>query len=254
MNQELLQKLDEKKRKIKELEPIPKEILEGLDSRFKLELTYNSNAIEGNILTLQETKIVLEKGITVLGKPLKDHIEAKNHKDAFELIKKIAASKKTSEIDENDILSIHKEILKGIDDNNAGIYRKAMVRILGSRAVFPNPLKVPELMEEFVKWLQNEKDLHPAHIAADAHFKLVEIHPFIDGNGRTARLLMNLILIQNGFPPAVILMEERKKYIDSIEKAHLENDFSDFYGIVIESVEKSLDIYAEAIKENIIYE
>lgn len=253
MDKELLKKLDEKKEKIKRLEPIPKEILEGLNWHFQVELTYNSNAIEGNTLTLKETAFVLREGLAVEGKPLKDHIEAKNHKEAFDFVKTLT-EKKSYQISENDILKIHREILKGIDDSNAGIYRKVMVRILGSRAVFPNPLKVPELMVEFTNWLQNEKNLHPVQVAADAHFKLVKIHPFIDRNGRTARLLMNLILMQNGFPPANILMEERKKYIDAVEKADLENDLSDFYDIIIETVEKSLDIYLEAIENKIKYD
>lgn len=254
MDQNLLKKLDEKKEKIKVLAPFPKDILEGLEKRFQIELTYNSNAIEGNTLTLKETKLVLEKGITVEGKPLKDHLEAKNHKEALELVKKISITKKIPEINEGDILNIHKIILKGIDDDKAGVYRKVMVRILGSRAVFPNPIKVPELMEDFINWLRVEKNLHPIQLAADAHLKLVSIHPFVDGNGRTGRLLMNLILMQNDFPAANILMTERKKYIDSVEKAQIENDIDDFYKIITDAVDRSLDIYLEALEKNIKYD
>lgn len=253
MNQTLLQKLDEKRNALDALRPFPKEILKGLNKRFQNELTYNSNAIEGNTLTLKETILVLEKGITVEGKPLKDYLEVKNHKAALDFLETLT-HKKSFEIQEADVLNIQKIILQGIDDDNAGIYRSVSVRILGSQAVFPNPLKIPELMEEFFSWLQTKCDIHTVQLAADAHYKLVTVHPFVDGNGRTARLLMNLILIQNGFPPANILMENRREYIDSLEKAHLENNLEDFYDIIIKAVDKSLDIYLEAIKKNIRYD
>ncbi|MCF7899708.1 Fic family protein, partial [Candidatus Babeliales bacterium] len=149
----------------------------------------------------------------------------------------------------DDILEIHRIILHDIDPANAGKFRTVMVRILGSNKIFPNYLKVPVLMDEFINWLSTVQD-HPVKIAAMAHFKLVNIHPFVDGNGRTARLLMNLILLQNGYPFAIIKKEDRKRYIDALEVAGSTNDFLQFNAIVFQAVEYGLDKYLEAISES----
>ena len=190
----ILQQLTEKKKKLDSFRPFPVELVKNLDEWYKIELTYTSNAIEGNTLTRQETAMVVEKGLTVEGKTLNEHLEAVNHAKAVNFVRELAENKKTKkEITENDILDIHRIILSGINNAYAGRYRDVAVRIAGSTAVLPNPAKVPELMEDFVKWLRGGEREHSVKISADAHFKLVSIHPFVDGNGRTARLLMNLI-------------------------------------------------------------
>lgn len=253
MSEELIKKLErisEKKKELDKFKPFPDDLVKNLEEWFRVELTYTSNAIEGNTLTRAETALAIEKNITAEGKTLNEHLEAVNHAEAVNFIKTIK-DKSPREISEQDVLDIHRIILQKIDDNNAGRYRNAAVRIAGSRVILPNPAKVPELMEEFFKWLHSQIEKDSIKLSADAHFKLVSIHPFADGNGRTARLLMNLILIQNGYPMAIINNENRKEYINAVEKGQLEGDLEDFYGIIFESVEKSLDIYLDAVKQSI---
>ncbi|TSC93887.1 MAG: Uncharacterized protein CEN87_716 [Parcubacteria group bacterium Licking1014_1] len=241
-----LQKLAEKKTRLDKYRPFPPELLKNLDEWFKVELTYTSNAIEGNTLSRQETALVVEKGITIDGKSITEHLEAINHALAIDFIKNLATSKRT-DFKEQDLLNLHQIILQKIDDTNAGKYRSVSVRIAGSNVVLPNALKVPELMAEFIDWLRrSSSNEYFVKIAADAHFKLVSIHPFIDGNGRAARLLMNLLLIQEGYPPALIRKEDRRIYINSVEKGQLQNELDDFYDIIYEAVDRSLDIYLDA--------
>lgn len=218
-----------------------RETLAALAEWFRVELTYSSNAIEGNTLTRAETAIVLEKGITVAGKPLKDHQEAASHAAAYDWVK-ARVSEKARPVDEATVLHIHKLILTGIDDRNAGIYRRVPVRIAGSRAVMPNPAKVPDLMDGFFRWLSSKPKLHPAELAAEAHYRLVTIHPFSDGNGRTARLLMNLILMQAGYPPAIIRPQERAAYINALEQAQTGGTIDDFEDVIAGAIERSLEI------------
>ncbi len=247
----ILEQLIEKKEKLDNLKPFPAELIKNLDEWYKIELTYTSNAIEGNTLTRQETAMVVEKGITVEGKTLNEHLEAVNHAKAVGFVKKLLENKKTrKEISESDVLDIHQMILKGINDAYAGRYRDVAVRIAGSNVVLPNPVKVPELMENFTKWLWNDSKEHPVKIAADTHFKLVSVHPFVDGNGRTARLLMNLILMQAGYPPAIIKTEDRKFYINAIEKGQLTEELDDYYKVIYEAIDSSLDIYLDALERS----
>jgi Fic family protein len=218
----------------------------SLEAWFDIELTYSSNAIEGNTLTRIETAEVIEKGINVSipGKPLKDLLEARNHQEALLYVKGLASKLKSHQfIRESELLTIHKTILKGIDDNWAGRYRQSEVFVKGSRTAFPYPEKVPFLMSEFYAWLNVTQGESPVKIAADAHYKFVTIHPFVDGNGRVARLLMNLVLAIHSYPMAVIKNEERSKYLSSLEKVQTTNDIDNFYHIVNNAVEKSLDAY-----------
>jgi len=238
--------LTQKKQRLDEYRPLPPELVRNLEDWFRVELTYTSNAIEGNTLSRQETALVVEKGITVEGKTLKEHLEAVDHVQALDFIKSLVDAKR-KDIFQKDILDIHKFILAKIDDTNTGRLRNIPVRIAGSRVIMPNPLRVPELMDEFEKWLRAENKDHPAKISADAHYKLVTIHPFVDGNGRTARLLMNLILMQEGYPPAIIRKEDRRRYINAIEKAQSGGSLKDFYELIYKAVERSLDIYLEAL-------
>jgi len=242
----ILALLEEKKQRLDSYRPFSADLAANQREWFRIELTYTSNAIEGNTLSRAETALIVEKGLTVEGKTLTEHLEAINHADAFDWIMKRIDSGK-QDITENTILDLHRLILQKIDDTNAGRFRTIPVRIAGSRAVMPNPMKVPALMSQFVSWLKN-CDGRPVTIAVDAHFKLVSIHPFVDGNGRTARLLMNLLLMQAGYPPAIIRKEDRRQYINSIEKAQLGGSLSDYYALIYESVNRSLDIYLNALE------
>lgn len=232
------------KKEIDSFRPFNADILENLSKWFEVELTYTSNAIEGNTLTRKETALVIEKGITVGGKTLTEHIEATNHKDALLKIKSMVLQKGFS-ID--DILAIHKIILNNIDDNNAGFIRRIPVRISGSSVVLPNYLKVPQLLENFIESLSSSNH-HPFLIAIDAHFQFVSIHPFTDGNGRTGRLLMNLLLMQNGYPPIIISPKERLHYIKSLEKGQLSEDLNDYYVMMYKAMLRSMQIYLKAFK------
>lgn len=238
-------KLTEKKQLLDSFRPLPPELVRNLDNWFRVELTYTSNAIEGNTLTRRETAIVIEKGLTVGGKSLKEHLEATNHAHALDVVHSLI-TQNPSQLSIKDILAIHSIILKGIDDDNAGHYRNVPVRISGSTVVMPNPRKVPELMEQFQQWLVEKHHLHPVAFAGEAHYQLVSIHPFVDGNGRTARLLMNLILLMHGYPPAIIRKRDRLAYINALETAQLGGSKVDYERLIIQAVDRSLDIYLKA--------
>lgn len=160
------------------------------------------------------------------------------------------AEGKTSDLSEGTVLNIHNTILRGIDDGNAGCYRSVPVRIAGSEVILPSPRKVPGLMTDFIGDIKSANDLHPVQLAAEAHYQLVTIHPFVDGNGRTARLLMNLILMQHGFPPALIRKRDRMPYISSLEKAQLGGSKEDYFKIIAAAVNRSLDIYLKALSDS----
>ena len=228
-------------------EGLPSALVKNLEDWFRVELTYTSNAIEGNTLTRSETALVVEKGLTVGGKSLQEHLEASNHAYALDWVRELAAQPDAVP-SENELLQLHALILRGIDDQHAGRYRDVTVMISGSSVLLPNPFKVPELMEEFIQWLASSTNLHPVELAAQAHYRFVTIHPFIDGNGRTARLLMNLILISHGYPPAIISKRDRLAYINSLEKAQLGGELDDYLKIIAKAVDRSLDIYLKAIK------
>lgn len=237
----------EKKRKLDRHRPLPDALVRNLDEWFRIELTYTSNAIEGNTLTRRETALVVEKGLTVGGKSLVEHLEAANHANVLDWVKEQIKHKHT-QIGNKDILYIHEIILKGIDDVNAGHYRSIPVRIAGSTVTLPNPLKVPDLMADFTLWIQHASGLHPIELAAESHYRLVTIHPFVDGNGRTARLLMNMILLMHGYPAAIIRKRDRLVYLSALEKAQLGGSKEDYLQLIAKSVERSLDIYLRAVK------
>ena len=236
------------KKELKELDQLKDQLneLRGLQSgkvarAFDIEYTYESNKIEGNTLTLQETALVIEKGLTVGGKTLNEHLEAVNHVYAIDYIKELAKEKQG--ITERDILQIHSLILKGIDNGNAGQYRKVQVLISGAKHVPPQPYLVPKQMEDLVIWYNENKDrLHPVVMSAEMHERLVTIHPFIDGNGRTARLLMNLILLQNGYPIAILKgdVESRLQYYNALEEAQTGNSKQPFIDLIIGNVKRTM--------------
>ncbi|PIO01888.1 cell filamentation protein Fic [Candidatus Micrarchaeota archaeon CG09_land_8_20_14_0_10_60_16] len=237
----------EKRRRLDALRPIPKAALEKLRERFELEWTYNSNAIEGNTLTLRETMLVLKEGVTIGGKSLREHLEVTNHKAAIDFVYGLLGKKRVSE---RDVLEIHALILDRIDAPNAGFYRRERVRISGSEYTPPSPEKVPSLMREFAETFKKEPEqpLAAIEFSAAAHFALVHIHPFVDGNGRTARLLTNLFLMRHGFPPAVILKTDRPRYYSALEAGH-KGDAQPFVELVARSVERSLDLYLEVLEK-----
>ena len=241
------EKLTAKKKLLDEYGPLPDALLSNLDKWFRVELTYTSNAIEGNTLGRRETALVVEKGLTVGGKSLLEHMEAVNHARALDWVKK-QAKRRPHSLTEEDILQIQYLIMKGIEDLNAGRYRVTPVRISGSAVALPNPRKVPDLMAGFAKWLKLATGLHPVELAAEAHYRLVTIHPFTDGNGRTARLLMNMILLMSGYPAAIIRKRDRLAYIDSLEKAQPGDSKDAYMKIVARAVDRSLDIYLKAVK------
>jgi len=245
----LLERIEEKKRKLDSCRPFPKESLARLRENVLVSLTYNSNAIEGNSLTLQETRLVLEEGITIGGKSLREHLEAINHKPALDVVE-AEAKAKSKNISEAFVSYLHAIVLKGISENYAGKYRDTNIRITGSAFTPPSFHQVPSLMHNFITEL-NEKarKTHPVETAAWAHFKLVDVHPFVDGNGRTARLLMNLILLKHGYPITIIQKAERKQYYRVLEQAHAGN-LTPFANFVARSVERSLNLYLEALEPN----
>lgn len=205
----------------------------------KTELAYTSNAIEGNTLTRKETELVIDDGITSTSKPIKDYIEAINHAKAFEKI--IVFLKENKNINENFMLDIHKIVLTGLDNDNAGFYRNCRVRISGSTVIMPNPLKVPDLMINFYNWLDENMDNEPL-TAILAHLKFVSIHPFVDGNGRCARLLMNTILLQFGFVPIVIRPTDRKRYLSVIENYQLKGDEKPYTNFMLNLLNRTMKV------------
>lgn len=243
----LLNQITRKKQTLDQLRPLAQDLVKNLDDWYRVELTYTSNAIEGNTLSRQETALIVEKGLTVSGKTLVEHQEAVNHAQAFDFVNTLAKNSR-AKFDEADVLDIHRLILQKIDDVDAGRYRTMAVRIAGSNVVLPNAAKVPQLMQEFIAWLNTNRVSHPVTLATDAHYKLVSIHPFIDGNGRTGRLLMNLLLLQAGYPPAVIRKADRLRYITALETGQLGGPLDAYYQLIYQTVEKSLDLYLKTVR------
>ncbi len=212
-----------------------------------LEWTYNSNSIEGNTLTLQETKVILEDGLTISGKSLREHFEAVNHQEAIEFIEKL--SKKNTPIELSNILDVHALVLSKIDKEFSGRFRNSGVRISGANFSPPNALKVYDLIDELMNWVNNESSSINIIVKSCVfHHRFVWIHPFFDGNGRTVRLLFNLLLMQEGYPPAIILKNDRKKYYDALNKAN-NGDYSKLLLLIIQALERSLDIYISSIQD-----
>lgn len=205
-------------------------------------MTYNSNAIEGNSLTLKETFLVINEGITVKGKPLKDHMEAKDHHSALHYLYDLVDQSKKHTISERTIRTLHQIVLEKTDKDWAGTYRNSNVIIGGADHTPPDALDVPREMQNLMKWLNKEKNkIHVVELSAILHHKLVHIHPFFDGNGRTSRLVMNLLLMRAGYPLVIILKNDRKKYYDVLDKAD-KGDYEPMVRFIAQAVERSLDI------------
>lgn len=237
--------VDELKKKLDSKRPISKETLKSLEESINLEWTYNSNGIEGNTLTLRETQVVLE-GITVGGKSIKEHLEAINHEKAILYLNDLVKEK--NPITEWNIKSVHQLILKDIDNENSGRYRRENVAIKGATHIPPDYLKVPELMEKLVLSYENWNVYHPIIQAALLHGELVKIHPFVDGNGRTSRLLMNLGLMNHGFNPIIIKKENRLEYYEVLDKAHTTGNYTNFVKLITRLEIEILKKYLRLIK------
>lgn len=229
LDDDYFDEVDNLKKELDSKRPLPKETLKSLRESINLEWTYNSNGIEGNTLTLRETQVVLE-GITIGGKSIKEHLEAINHEHAILYLDDLVKDK--NPINEWNIKSIHQLILKGIDNDNAGQYRKENVTIKGAVHVPPDYLQLPELMEKLIINYNTWNKYHPIIKASLLHGELVKIHPFVDGNGRTSRLLMNLDLMNSGYLPVIIKKESRLKYYEALDKAHTTDNYTDFVKLV----------------------
>lgn len=244
IDEKMVKTLEQKLGKLNSLRPLPPEIVKRLRDKFEVDMTYNSNAIEGNRLTLRETWLVLHRGITIRGKTVNEHLEATNHAEAIGLLEKMADGKK--KITELDVLNLHAVILDKISPHDAGFYRHEQVFIEGSKIVLPNWRKVPELMRVVYSELNDKsKGIEAIKSAAKIHHETVSIHPFIDGNGRLARLLMNLRLMRAGFPPTILRKDERRSYYSSLEKAD-RGDFRSIAMLISKDVEQALDLYLDA--------
>lgn len=234
-----LERILEKKAELDKLRPIPSYALRSIKDSLMIEWTYNSNSIEGNTLTLQETKMVIEEGFTIKGKSLREHFEAVNHQEAIELVENLISDNYI--LNETDILNIHELVLQKIEKDFAGRFRTSGVRISGANFVPPNALKIDEFITELTEWTNNS-EMNIVLKSAIFHHRFVWIHPFFDGNGRTARLLFNLLLMKEGFPPAIILKNDRKKYYDALNFANNGN-YSKLVLLIFQALERSLDIY-----------
>lgn len=238
-----LERIQEKKTALEKLRPLPTYALQSIKESLTLEWTYNSNSIEGNTLTLQETKMVIEEGFTVKGKSLREHFEAVNHQEAIEFIHSLISEDYV--LKEKDILTVHELVLKQIEKEFAGRFRNSGVRISGANFVPPNALKVDDYVTELIDWVNNS-ELDIIIKSTIFHHRFVWIHPFFDGNGRTVRLVFNLLLMKEGYPPAIILKNDRKKYYDALNQAN-KGDYSKLILLVLQSLERSLNIYLTAL-------
>ena len=242
---ELLNEVDVLKEQLSTLRPLPEEALKKIQDALDIEYTYESNRIEGNTLTLQETALVVNEGVTISGKSMREHLEAINHTEAINYIKDIA--KQDIEISERTIKEIHALVLHGINRENAGRYRTVPVMISGSTHVPPQPYLLEKLMEDFILQFQEleTKGTHPVLIAAYLHDELVRIHPFIDGNGRTSRLLMNLYLLRKGYTLVNLKGSDDAKlgYYKALETSHTEKHQEAFQVLVAGAEKVSLQRY-----------
>lgn len=240
----LFARIDTLKEQLESSRPLTTGELQRLQEEFLVEYTYNSNAIEGNTLTLQETALVLE-GITIDRKPLKEHLEAVGHRDAFLYVKQLVTDK--TPFSENVIKQIHTLVLMDKPEDR-GVYRRVPVRIMGAAHEPTDPVLVPEQVESLVKEFSSKK-LHPIESAALFHLKFEGIHPFIDGNGRTGRLVLNLDLMQNGYPPIDVKFADRRRYYECFDSYYRDGDSSPMVMMVAEYVEERLEKHYDITTE-----
>ena len=239
------ERITSKKSKLDARRPLPTAAVARLHEQLTVEWIYNSNAIEGSTLTLQETELILRHGVTIGGKSLREHFEVINHREAIAFVESLA--KRKERITPFVVRQLHQLVLAHIDGENAGQYRRTNVRIGGAEHIPPEAWLLPQQMADWARRVQKEaKALHPIDRAAMAHHRFAAIHPFIDGNGRTARLIMNLLLLRAGYPPTIILRTNRRQYYRVLAQADRGND-KPLVNFVGRAVERSLNLYLQAI-------
>jgi Fic family protein len=241
----LLKRIASKKAELDRMRPLVLDALKGLQKFYDIELTYTSNAIEGNTLTYRETAEVIEHGIAIGGKPLRDHLEAVDHYEALRWMHELAGQ--TVPISEMVVRELHRRIVARSQPEIAGLYSRNPRRIAGSTVVFPKPVKIPPLMADYGKWLEAAAST-PVD-SFEAHYRLTAIHPFADGNGRTARLLMNLVLIRGGYPPVAVRPLDRAEYLDALDYASLADDLAPFQTFMHKRLDATLTEYLTALEE-----
>ncbi|AFE07782.1 filamentation induced By CAMP protein Fic [Corallococcus coralloides DSM 2259] len=240
-----LQQATERMRRLRATR-MPPAAVQSLRHWFRIHHTYNSNAIEGNRLTLPETRAVVEDGITIAGKSLKDHFEAVNLAHALDFVEALAS--KETVLGERDVREMHGIVLRGIDPENAGVYRRINVRIGGTEHVPPEAVRVPEEMRKFGEWLAGAKNEHPLVVCAIAHAWFETIHPFVDGNGRTGRLIANLLLMREQYPAIVLLVEDRARYYTALDASH-SGDITPMVELTLDRLDQSFEEYERASRE-----
>ena len=247
INKKIHHRVLEKKRKLDALRPLPSTLVARLKKQMMIEYTYNTNAIEGNTLTLRETQLVIEEGLTVNGKSITETLEAKNHPEAIKSVEKLAAAK--NELTEDAVLQLHKLIMSNITED-AGHYRTTGIRITGATFMPPPSSEVKPRMDKLLTWLkENPDELTPIELAAVFHHRFVQTHPFSEGNGRTARLLMNALLMKDGYPFITIIPKlDRPKYLKTLAEADSGNT-SSFINFIARCVERTLDMYLNAFEK-----
>lgn len=250
LSKNTVQTLESKLKELKALRPISPTVLNKIREQFQIEMAYNSNAIEGNSLTLKETFWVIQEGLTIKEKPLKDHLEAKNHKEALEFLYELMDSKKQNTVSEHLIRELHQLVVQDSQRDIAGKYRNGDVYISGADHKPPTHIDVPIKMRELVEWLSaNKNKYHIVELAALLHHKMVNIHPFWDGNGRVSRLVMNILILNAGYPLAVILKNDRKRYYRVLSLAD-KGEYKPICELVAQAVTRSLNIYLRVLKPN----
>ena len=246
--QPFFNRLETKRDLLNNSRPMPAIALRKIREAISIEWIYNSNSIEGNTLSLRETQMVLQDGITIKGKSLREHFEAKNHEKALNYLYNL--SSKSNKINSGDILSIHALILNSIEDDYAGRLRNSGVRISGANFVPPNAQKVSGLLDDLIEFvIKNPLKLNDLELATVFHHRFVWIHPFFDGNGRTVRLAMNLLLLKVGYTPAIILKNDRKKYYTALNSANNGN-YEKLMLLMAQAVERTLNIYLNALPDS----
>lgn len=240
----LAARIEDKRSRLDALRPLPAAVLARLGDALAVEWTYNTNAIEGSTLTLRETRLILETGVTIGGKSLREHFEVINHRDAIHYVESLAVGDEP--MGSFHVRQVHALVLARIDDANASRYRTVPVRIAGSAFEPPEAWDVPQHMADWDAWLTGEALALPAIVcAALAHHRLAAIHPFVDGNGRTARLVMNLLLMRAGYPPAIIQRSNRRQYYTALAQAD-RGRVAPLVNLVARAVERSLNTYLDA--------
>src|SRR5579872_4457019 len=243
-----LDAIADKKHRLDRLRPLSPEALKNLEHYYDVEITYTSNSIEGNTLSPVETTLVIEKGVAISGKPLKDHLEALDHYDAIRYVRELAREK--TPLTESDVRNLHRLVVQRSRPDIAGRYADLAryVRNETGRHEFPSPAEIPALMGDFARWLGSAPDTTETAFAA--HLRLVNIHPFNDGNGRTARLLMNLVLIRAGYPPIAVRPEDRLAYIRALQEVQAGQGSESFDQLLYERLDATLGEYLRILQQD----